>query len=75
MRYFMRWPVLDDDARMSDLHADALDDLAKKLDHEGLIAFGDIEFTLESVEAPEGHDLIELHAAVEVVPFRKDAAA
>lgn len=70
----MRWPVLDDDVRLSDLHAEAYDDLAEKLESEGLIAFGDIEFSIETAELPEG-DLIELHAAVEVVPFRRERAA
>lgn len=75
MRYFHRWPVIADDMRLSDLHAEAMDDLHEELEARGLIAFGDIVFTLESVETPEGGDLLELHAAVEVVAFRKDAAA
>ena len=70
----MRWPVLDDDVRLSDLHAEAYDDLAEKLESEGLIAFGDIAFSIETAELPEG-DLIELHAVVEVVPFRRERAA
>ena len=71
----MRWPVLDDDVRLSDLHAEAYDDLADKLEARGLIAFGDVQFTLETVELPEGTDLVELHAVVDVVPFRREAAA
>lgn len=74
MRYLCRWPVLDDDMRLSDLHAEAVDDLHEQLEARGLISFGDIVFTLETVELPEGGDLVELHALVDVVPFRKDAA-
>lgn len=75
----MRWPVLDDGLHLSDLHAEAVDDLHEALEVRGLIAFGDIVFTLESVDVDVVGDEewaeLELHAAVEVVPFRKDAVA
>lgn len=70
----MRWPILDHGLHLSALHAEATDDLAEKLEEEGLIAFGDIEFVIESADH-DGHDVLELHAAVDVVPYRKDAVA
>lgn len=64
--YFVRFPVRDEDARLSELQREGLDALARQLEVANLVAMSNPVWSVESVDLPEGGEVLELHAAVEV---------